>query len=129
MDNEIVDDPLASVWDAEEVWADEFDAWCNEPGTWVPPNFGGLVRAVRATILRRFSPFTSHEYFCLAAGPRFWIDESLVAPVFIGRTRDHGYHVWSGHLFDASGFEVLVTDDAREAAGELERLLDGWTPA
>ncbi len=95
--------------------------------TWVPPNLGALVRAVRMTSLCRWVPSNSHTNFHLRAGLRFDAERS---PALITRRRPYGYLVFPryprGEADDVR--PTLVTHSPTEAAAELERLLADWYP-
>ncbi|MFI0448365.1 hypothetical protein [Actinomadura sp. 6N118] len=126
--NSRVDKALEEEWDAWEAYADEYDTHhLDETKTWVPPNLGALVRAVRRTSLCRWSPSASHASLHLCAGVRFDAERS---PAFVARNRTDGYLVYP--RYPRGGVDdiqpTLVTNSATEAAAELERLLTDWNP-
>jgi hypothetical protein len=122
---------LLASWDWQELAADAMDEGCEDPVLcWVPPNLGDLVKAARATTLRRFFPFTAHACFGLSNMPNWWEagpECDPIAPAFVSRTRQDGYLIWPGtpYHFDEAQL-VLVTDDPMSAAAALERLLAEW---
>jgi hypothetical protein len=114
-------------WDFQESAARSSDAWCLTNDTWVPPNAAALVVAVRRTQLRRFFPFTAHQYLCFRDGHNWHCGEAQIGPACISQDPDSGYVVWDGGPY-GDRHPALTTEDPEEAAAKAERLLIGWPP-
>jgi Family of unknown function (DUF6193) len=120
-------DQVSAAWDFLAAAAHEDDEANRDPRrSWVPPTLAVLVAAVRATSLTRFYPFTSHARLCFSDGPEWWSGKGQVVPAYVARNRENGYMVSRGGPYDESAAIVLSTEDAKTAAYELERLLEGW---
>jgi hypothetical protein len=125
----MVEDSAEDAWAFIRAQAQATDSRCRRIGSWVPPILGDLVDAAHATTLRRFHPFTSMNYFCMASGPRWWLrDGGHIAPALIALHPSAGYAVWPEQPADDDAEPLMTTGDAHAAVAELERLLAAWQP-
>lgn len=115
------DQGAAESWDSLQSFADEQGS-TDASRTWVPPVFGALVRASRATTLERLIPFTSLTRLCFR--DRQWLDGATDAPAHIDYWSGE-YEVYSGSPYGRHQC-VLTTSSPQEAACEAERLLSTW---
>jgi len=67
-------------WDFQESAARSGDTWCLSNKTWVPPNAAVLIAVARRTELRRFFPFTAHEFLYFRDGHDWHSGEAQIAP-------------------------------------------------
>jgi hypothetical protein len=69
----------------------------------------------------------------LSTGTRFWVPGTTdkIAPAFVSFDREGHYNLWPGPIYAPDGEEALLayaTEDASQAAAQLERLLADWPP-